>query len=57
MRLAKTVDVVEVNRWLEELPGKDDNLFQRFRDLCEKVLKADPARHTNERIIHCGMKL
>ncbi len=52
MLLAITVDVVEVNPWLEELPGKDDNLFQRFRDLCEEVLKADPARHTNERIIH-----
>ena len=57
MLLANTVDVVEVNRWLEELLGKDDDLFQRFRDLCEEVLKADPAKHTNERIIHWGKKL
>ena len=56
MLLANTVDVVEANRWLEELLGKDDDLFQRFRDLCDASLKADPAKHANERIIHWGLR-
>jgi len=41
MVLANTVDIVETHRWLEELLGTDDKLFQRFRGLCAEALKAD----------------
>ncbi len=43
MLLANTVDIVETYRWLEELLGTDDSLFQRFRGLCAEALNADPA--------------
>lgn len=52
MLLANTVDLVETNRWLEELLGEDDDLLQRFRNLCKEVLKPDYVEHaTDEKII------
>ena len=53
MLLAGTVDLVETNRWLEELLGKDDDLLQRFRDLCDEVVKSELVTHaTSEKTIH-----
>ena len=58
MLLAGTVDLVETNRWLGELLGKDDDLLQRFHDLCDEVLKFDLVTHaTSERTIYWGKKL
>ncbi|MDA8080211.1 MAG: hypothetical protein M0Z96_01145 [Actinomycetota bacterium] len=55
MLLAGTVDLVETNRWLEELLGKDDDLLQRFRYLCDEALNSDLVTHaTSEKTIHWG---